>query len=76
MTRRWMQWLAPALMAAVLTSPVLAQSVVTDPGRGREIAESLCSTCHIVDASPGTSPSPTFPAFTLSLTSPINLKSV
>ena len=53
MTRRWMQWLAPALMAAVLTSPGLAQSVVTDPGRGREIAESLCSTCHIVDASPG-----------------------
>ena len=53
MTRRWMQWLAPALMAAVVTSPALAQSVVTDPGRGREIAESLCSTCHIVDASPG-----------------------
>lgn len=53
MTRRWLQWWTPVLMAAVLTSPGLAQSVVTDPGRGREIAESLCSTCHIVDASPG-----------------------
>jgi mono/diheme cytochrome c family protein len=48
-----MQWLATALMAAVGTSSAFAQSVVTDPSRGREISESLCSTCHIVDASPG-----------------------
>lgn len=53
MTRRWKKWSATALMAAVLTSPAIAQSVVTDPGRGRELAESLCSTCHNVDASPG-----------------------
>jgi mono/diheme cytochrome c family protein len=48
-----MQWLVQALMATAAASPALAQSVVTNPGRGREIAESLCSTCHIVDASPG-----------------------
>lgn len=34
-------------------SASLSQSVLTDPGRGRELAESLCSTCHVVDASPG-----------------------
>jgi mono/diheme cytochrome c family protein len=53
MSRRSMQWLVTALVAIVVTSPALAQSIVTDPGRGREIAESLCSTCHMVDASPG-----------------------
>jgi mono/diheme cytochrome c family protein len=51
--RRWKICLATAVMAPVAMSPALAQSVVTDPGRGRDIAESLCSTCHIVDASPG-----------------------
>ena len=53
MTRRGMHWFITAWMAVVLANPALAQAVVTDPGRGREIAESLCSTCHIVDASPG-----------------------
>jgi mono/diheme cytochrome c family protein len=48
-----MHWFITASMAVVLASPALAQAVLTDPGRGREIAESLCSTCHIVDASPG-----------------------
>lgn len=53
MPRRWLQWLAAVSMGAVLTSPAISQSVVADPGRGRELSESLCSTCHIVDASPG-----------------------
>lgn len=53
MMRSGKKLLATSLMATVGTSPGLAQSVVTDPGRGRDIAESLCSTCHIVDASPG-----------------------
>lgn len=38
---------------AALGTPAHAQSVVADPGRGRDIAESLCSTCHVVDATPG-----------------------
>ena len=49
--RRRMRWLGTALMATAVTSPTLAQSVVSDPGRGRELAESLCTTCHVVDAS-------------------------
>jgi cytochrome c len=46
-------WWIAAIAAAVGTGPALAQSVVADPGRGRDIADSLCSTCHVVDASPG-----------------------
>jgi mono/diheme cytochrome c family protein len=53
MIRRWTRRLAIVLMATLVASPAFAQSVVSDPGRGRELAESLCSTCHIVDASPG-----------------------
>jgi mono/diheme cytochrome c family protein len=53
MMRRWKKRLAAALMTTAVASPAVAQSVVTDPGRVRDIAESLCSTCHIVDASPG-----------------------
>jgi mono/diheme cytochrome c family protein len=53
MMRIWMQWLALGLMATVIASPAPAQSVGADPGRGRELSERLCSTCHIVDASPG-----------------------
>jgi mono/diheme cytochrome c family protein len=41
------------LMLPLWSFPALAQSVVSDPGRGRDLAESLCSTCHVVDASPG-----------------------
>lgn len=51
--RSWKKWLATALMAPAVASPAFAQSVGTDPGKGRELAERLCSTCHIVDASPG-----------------------
>jgi mono/diheme cytochrome c family protein len=54
MTHRSARRLATMLVVAALgASTALAQSVVSDPGKGREIAESLCSTCHIVDASPG-----------------------
>jgi mono/diheme cytochrome c family protein len=45
--------LAMMFMVTVSASAALSQSVLTDPGRGRELAESLCSTCHVVDASPG-----------------------
>ena len=41
------------LMLPLWSFPALAQSVVSDPGRGRDLAESLCSTCHVVDAGPG-----------------------
>lgn len=53
MTKSWKKWLATGVVATAVTSPALTQSVVTDPGRGRDLSESLCSTCHIVDASPG-----------------------
>ena len=53
MMRSWMPWLATALMGTAATSPALAQSGIVDPARGREVSESLCSTCHIVDADPG-----------------------
>ena len=46
-------WFVGFCVFAALGTPALAQSVVADPGRGREISESLCSTCHVVDASPG-----------------------
>jgi mono/diheme cytochrome c family protein len=45
--------MAMVFMVMVSASAALSQSVLTDPGRGRELAESLCSTCHVVDASPG-----------------------
>jgi mono/diheme cytochrome c family protein len=45
--------LAVMVMVTASASTALSQSVLTDPGRGRELAESLCSTCHVVDASPG-----------------------
>jgi hypothetical protein len=40
MMRRRKQWLATALMATGIAGPVLAQSVVLDTGRWREISES------------------------------------
>lgn len=46
-------WLAAAVLAAVGIGPARAQAVMADPSRGREIAESLCATCHVVDASQG-----------------------
>lgn len=46
-------WCVGLWVLVGLGTPAFAQSVGTDPGRGRAIAESLCSTCHIVDASPG-----------------------
>lgn len=54
MIDRWATRVTTALLLVALgASTALAQSVLSDPGRGRDIAESLCSTCHIVDASPG-----------------------
>jgi len=47
------RWLTAFFMVVVAASPALAQPGGADPSRGREIAESLCSTCHNVDASPG-----------------------
>ncbi|MBY0226030.1 MAG: cytochrome c [Hyphomicrobium sp.] len=52
MMRQWKKILLVTLML-LWSYPSLAQSVVADPGRGRDYAESLCSTCHVVDASPG-----------------------
>lgn len=53
MPTRFTRRLAMALLALVAADPAVAQPGFADPSRGREIAESLCSTCHIVDASPG-----------------------
>jgi mono/diheme cytochrome c family protein len=53
MMRRFEKTLIVTLMLPLWSYTALAQSVVADPGRGRDLAESLCSTCHVVDASPG-----------------------
>lgn len=50
---QWKKILVVSLMLPVWSYSASAQSVVADPGRGRDFAESLCSTCHVVDASPG-----------------------
>jgi mono/diheme cytochrome c family protein len=53
MMRRCEKILILALMVPFWSCPAAAQAVGSDPGRGRDLAESLCSTCHVVDASPG-----------------------
>jgi mono/diheme cytochrome c family protein len=53
MMRQWTKILLVTLMLPIWSCMGRAQSVVSDPGRGRDFAESLCSTCHVVDASPG-----------------------
>jgi cytochrome c len=63
MLRIWNQRLGTFLMAALLTSPALAQSGLTDPSKGKELADSLCSICHNVGPAPGISAASEVPSF-------------
>ena len=63
MLKRWNHWLTTFSMAAVVASPALAQPGITDPTRGKELAESLCSVCHDVGPGPAESAKTDIPSF-------------
>jgi mono/diheme cytochrome c family protein len=50
-------------MAVVVASPTVAQTGVTDPSQGRELANSLCSTCHDVGPGPAETAKTDIPSF-------------
>jgi len=55
-------WLAAGLILA--SAPCAAQNGIADPARGRELAQRLCSNCHVI--APGGSGAPRLdvPSFT------------